>query len=128
VPPPPVCGAPVMTGVGDTVALGVAAAVRIAVAVGRTVTVGATVTARVARAEPGPLDVGWTEPLGVGKTELPAVATAVGTNVVADTSGGDDDVHPDTAAVPRTAMAPMPTTAGSARGVRTLFRYPPEQR
>jgi hypothetical protein len=116
--------------VGDsvTVACGVAAAVRIAVAVGRTVTVGATVTAGVTRAELRLLGVGWSEPLGVGKTELPSVGTAVGTNVVADASGGEDDVHPDTAATPRTAMAPMPTTADSARGVRTLFRYPPEQR
>jgi hypothetical protein len=131
VPPPPVCGAPVTTGVGDTVTValgvgvwvtvavlvtvtvGITVVVGITVAVGRTVTFGVRVTVGVAGTEALPVGVGWTEP--------PAVAI----NVVAAASGGGDDVQPDTAAVTRTAMAPMPTAVGSARGVRTLFRYPP---
>jgi hypothetical protein len=99
--------------VGTTVTVGITVVVGITVAVGRTVTFGVRVTAGVSGTEALPVGVGWTEP--------PAVAT----NVVAAASGGADDVQPDTAAVTRTAMAPMPTAAGSARGVRTLFRYPP---
>jgi hypothetical protein len=124
VPPPPVCGALLTTGVGDaaTVTLGVAAAVGITVAVGMTVAVGRTVTVGATV----PAGVAWAEmPLaGVGGTDPPAVAT----NVVADADGRDgDDEQPDTAATLRTAMAPMPTAVSSARGVRTLFRYPPGQ-
>lgn len=128
-PPPPVCGAPVTTGVGDTVALGVgvgvgawvtvavgvAVEVRTTVAVGRTVTFGVRVTVGVAGADVSPVAVGWTEP------------PAVGVNVVADASGGFGVEQPDTAAIPRMAMAPMPTAVSGARGVRTLFRYPSEQ-
>jgi hypothetical protein len=124
VPPPPVCGAAVTTGVGDAATVargvgdGVGLAVRVTVGVARTVAVAAGVT----RAE--------LPPVGVGRTELLVVGTtlAVGTNVVADARGLDaGDEQADTAARPRTAIAPKPTAVSNARGVRTLLRYPAGQ-
>ena len=133
-PPPPVCGAAVTTGVGDAATVargvgdGVGLAVRVTVAVARTVALAVgvartvAVAAGVTRAE--------LPPVGVGRTELLVVGTtlAVGTNVVADASGLDaGDEQADTAARPRTAIAPKPTAVSNARGVRTLLRYPAGQ-
>ena len=116
-PPPPVAGAAVTTGVGDTVAVGVGVgvAVRVTVAVGVALAVGVAVAVELAGTELLAVGVGWTEPLAVGR------------NVVADAEGVDDDVQPDTAAEPRTVMAPKPTAVSNARGVCTLLRYPAGQ-
>lgn len=113
-PPPPVAGGAVTTGVCVTVTvtvgaglavavgLGLAVAVRLAVAVGVavllgvTVVLGVTVTegVAVAETEPPPPDVGGAEPFAVGR------------NVVGDAEGGDDDVQPVIAAKPTTATVP----------------------
>jgi len=143
VPPPPVCGAAVTTGVRDTVtvALGVAVLVTVAVAatVGVTVTVGVTATVGVTLTVGVTVTVGATVTVGVvARAEMPPVAVgrteplAVGANVVAAANGVDDDEQPDTVARPRTAMAPQPTAVSSARGVpaigvRTLLRYPAQR-
>jgi hypothetical protein len=139
VPPPPVCGAVVTTGVREavTVTLGVGFAVRVTVGVAVTLTVGVTLTvtagvtltvgvtvivvaAGVPRSEMRLVDVGRTELL------------TVGANVVADAKAEDcGDEQPDTTARPRMAMAPKPTAVSRARGAipaiggRTLLRYPP---
>jgi hypothetical protein len=119
-----------MTGVGVTVTVGAAAGVAprvgVALACGVTAAVGVALAVGVAEAELPPLDVGRAEPLAVGRN---VVADAEG----GDAEGGDDDVQPEIAAKPRTAMAPQPTAVSSARSavpaiaVRTLFRYPPGQ-
>jgi hypothetical protein len=120
-----------MTGAGVTVAVGaavgvdvtvgVAVAVEVASACGVTAAVGVALAVEVAGTELPPLDAGETEPFADGR------------NVVGDAPGGDDDVQPQTAAKPRTAMVPQPTAVSSARSavpgmaVRTLFRYPAGQ-
>jgi hypothetical protein len=106
-------------GVGVAFGLGVAAVVAVALAVAVAVAVAFAVAVAVefgvARAELPVLAVGCTEPL------------AVGANVVAAAAGVDGDEQADTAAEPRTAMAPKPTAVSNAWGVRTLLRYPPGQ-
>jgi hypothetical protein len=127
----------VTTGVGDAaavalgvatrvaVAVGVALAVRVAVAVGVRVTVGVRVAVAVTVGDTVAVAVAAPElsPRAVAWAELPTV----GANVVAAVNGVLVDVQPDTAAKPRTAIAPKPTAVSNARGVRTLLRYPAGQ-
>ena len=118
------------TGVGVAARVGVAAWVGAGVAA----RVGAGVAARVGvMARVGvevavrALDVGWAEPFPVGRNDVTA----------GEGLAGGDDEQPETAAKPRTAMAPQPSavrragsavrragSAGPDQGVRTLFRYP----
>ena len=121
--------AAVALGVGDAVAARVAVAVGATAAVRAAVAVAVAVALAVAVAVAVGVGVGDTVAVGVAETALPLAAggaepPTVGANVVAAVNGVDGDVQPDTAAEPRTAMAPKPIAVSNARGVRTLLRYP----
>ena len=118
------------TGVGVAARVGVAAWVGAGVAarVGAGVAAWVGVMARVGvEVAVRALDVGWAEPFPVGRNDVTA----------GEGLAGGDDEQPETAAKPRTAMAPQPSavrragsavrragSAGPDQGVRTLFRYP----
>ena len=131
VPPPPVSGAVVTTGVRVALGLGLGVAVRGIAGVGMMVGVGDTATVVGDIVTP-------TEITGVAVTVLPLPAVggaeppAVAVKFVAAAVGVAGDEQPDTAANPSMAMAPKPAAVSRARGMpaiaaRTVLKYPAGQ-